>query len=106
MRCNNVSTSFGPVLDFSATGVRILTKRELRHIVENEPLSMELHSDFEPVEVKAMVRWTRKLGFRRYEAGLEFVELTDEVRNVLGEIARSVPADSFCMIHSMSKRAS
>ncbi|MFG0292478.1 MAG: PilZ domain-containing protein [Phycisphaerales bacterium JB065] len=105
MRCNNVSTSFGPVLDFSATGVRILSKRELRHCEDNQPLTIELHSDFDPVMVKVMVRWTRKLGFRRYEAGLEFVEVDDEVKRVLGEIARSVPADSFCMIHSMNRKA-
>jgi hypothetical protein len=106
MRCNNVHTSFGPVLDFSATGVRVLSKREIKHLDEDEPLEMQLLSDFDPVMVKVMVRWSRKLGFRRFEAGLEFVELTDEVRTVLGEIARSVPADSFCMIHSMNRRAS
>lgn len=106
MRCNNVRTSFGPVLDFSATGVRVLSKREIKHLEEGEPLELQLLSDFDPVMVKVMVRWSRKLGFRRFEAGLEFVELTDEVRTVLGEIARSVPADSFCMIHSMNRRAS
>ena len=105
MRCNNVETNLGPVLDFSATGIRILAKREVVHEVEGEPIEIELTSAFEPVVVKVMVRWSRKLGWRRFEAGLEFVDVSDEVRTVLAEMARSVPADSFCMIHSMSRKA-
>jgi len=30
MRCNNVETSLGPVLDFSSTGMRVLSKRAIR----------------------------------------------------------------------------
>ncbi len=105
MRCNNVETTLGPVLDFSATGIRILSKREVKHEVEGEPIEIGLLSAFEMVRVKVMVRWSRKLGWRRHEVGLEFVEVSDEVRTVLSEIARSVPADSFCMIHSMNRKA-
>lgn len=105
MRCNNVETSLGPVLDFSATGMRILSKREI--IQENDqPLMVRIDSAFDPIAVPVQVRWSRKLGWRRWETGLQFVELTEEAKAVLADIARSVPADSFCMIHSMSKRAS
>lgn len=106
MRCNNVNSSFGPVLDFSATGVRVLAKREVKPGENDSAIDIELQSDFDPVTVKVRVRWTRRLGFRRWEAGLEFVDVSDEVRSVLSEIARSVPADSFCMIHSMNRKAS
>ncbi len=105
MRCNNVETSIGPVLDFSATGMRILSKREVR-LEEGESLLVRIESAFDPITVPVVVRWSRKLGWRRYETGVQFVELTDEAKRVLADIARSVPADSFCMIHSMSRKAS
>lgn len=105
MRCNNVETTLGPVLDFSATGMRVLSKRRVRHETEGEPIQIGLISAFEMVRLKVVVRWSRKLGWRRHEVGLEFVDVFDEVRTVLSEIARSVPADSFCMIHSMNRKA-
>lgn len=103
MRCNNVVSSLGPVLDFSATGVRVLCKRGVKQ--EGVTMLVRIESAFDPITVPVVVRWSRRLGFRRYEVGLEFAEVNDLTRAVLGEIARSVPADSFCMIHSMSRRA-
>jgi hypothetical protein len=105
MRCNNVETSIGPVLDFSSTGMRVLTKREIK-INEDDTLEVRITSAFDPVTVPVAVRWSKKLGWRRYETGVQFVDLTDEARAVLAEIARSVPADSFCIIHSMNRQAS
>jgi len=105
MRCNNVETSIGPVLDFSSTGMRVLSKREIR-LEEGESMLVRIESAFDPITVPVVVRWSKKLGWRRYETGVQFVELTDEARAVLADIARSVPADSFCMIHSMNRKAS
>ena len=105
MRCNNVDTSIGPVLDFSATGMRVLSKREIR-MEEGQNLLVDIESAFDPVTVPVAVKWSRKLGWRRYETGVQFVDLTDEAKAVLAEIARSVPVDLFCMIHSMNRRAS
>lgn len=105
MRCNNVETSLGPVLDFSSTGMRVLSKREVR-LGEDDTLEVRIKSAFDPITVQVAVRWCKKLGWRRYEIGVQFVELTDEARAGLADIARSVPADSFCMIHSMNRKAS
>ncbi|MFU8828693.1 MAG: PilZ domain-containing protein [Phycisphaerales bacterium] len=105
MRCNNVESSLGPVLDFSATGMRVLSKREVPQDPETTML-VTVTSAFDPVTIPVKVRWSRKIGFRRHEVGIEFVEVDEQLRTVLREIARSVPADSFCMIHSMNRKAS
>lgn len=104
MRCNNVISSLGPVLDFSATGVRVLSRRPLKQH-PGGTVSVRIESAFEPITLPVIVRWSRRLGFRRHEIGLEFAEVNERTRAVLSEIARSVPADSFCMIHSMSRKA-
>jgi hypothetical protein len=62
--------SLGDVIDVSATGMRILTNRKRRGKV-----TIHLEGRFGQMAVAAEVIWSRRLGFRRHQVGLRFLNL-------------------------------
>ncbi|HWB20581.1 MAG TPA: PilZ domain-containing protein [Phycisphaerales bacterium] len=62
-------TDHGPALDISRGGLRIQSKCKLEGLVL---IQMMDHVGTFPVRVR--VAWCRRIGFRRFEAGLEFLE--------------------------------
>jgi anti-sigma B factor antagonist len=61
----------GEIVDISAGGMKIRSRRRLRRRVK-----LRLRSDTIELPLVARVAWSRRLGFRRYEIGLSFVDLT------------------------------
>jgi hypothetical protein len=76
LECN-----FGPVLDLSAGGMRIVSKKALQGVVE-----VTLQTAGVDEAMRANVVWCKKIGFRVYEVGLEFVD-KQAVRHVVNWIA-------------------
>jgi len=74
----------GPVLDLSCGGMRILSKRPLTNIVQAKVCSF----DFSMV-LHARVVWTKRLGFRRHEIGLQFLNIDESASKTLGRISAS-----------------
>ena len=68
MWCN-----LGKVLDFSASGLRLATKHNLEGeqvvVIKANEQSMLLHGT---------IVWARKLGFRRYQVGIEFADVSPQ----------------------------
>ncbi len=77
-----VLTNFGPVLDLSLSGARIRCARALEGIVDVDLMASE-----ETLFLQAEVVWTKRIGFRKYEAGLRFLEVTPDVAEQLTRIS-------------------
>ncbi|MBT8484602.1 MAG: PilZ domain-containing protein [Phycisphaerales bacterium] len=77
-----VQCDAGYVLDISADGVKILSKRRMKGFV-----SVRLWDDRAGLIHRAEVKWVKKLRFRQYEVGLQFINFGPEMRQKLAEIA-------------------
>lgn len=77
-----VLTNFGPVLDLSLSGARIRCSRALEGTVDVDLMASE-----ETLFLQAEVVWTKKIGFRKYEAGLRFLEVTPDVAEQLTRVS-------------------
>jgi hypothetical protein len=63
-------SNLGPVIDLSRSGIRVRSTRRLRGQV-----TLVLFNHSGPhVNLTARVIWSRRLGFRKHVAGLEFVD--------------------------------
>ncbi len=74
--------SLGPVLDLSMGGMRIHCSRAPKGEVDVELLDLE-----HPVSIRAEVMWARKIGFRKYEVGLNFPHVGPEVAKQLTRVS-------------------
>lgn len=74
--------SLGHVLDLSIGGMRIRASRALEG--EHE---VELKDAEEPLTLKAQVAWCHRMGFRKYQVGLLFLDTTPEQRQHLTRLA-------------------
>jgi hypothetical protein len=77
-----LDSNFGPVLDLSLGGARISTRAELEGEVD-----LVIKADSGELTLPATVRWVRRVGFRKYEAGLMFLQLDDLAAQRLAEIS-------------------
>ena len=73
---STLQSSVGRVHDLSETGMRVVSRRELKGVVEVAIVDGAHHIVF-----KAKVVWIRRIGFDRYFAGLVFEDLLPEERN-------------------------
>jgi hypothetical protein len=90
IRCHGVTCSYGEVLDISRSGLRIGGKRA--NLESGASLEFTLNGIDGPVSIKAKVAWVRPAEARLYEAGLELVEPTAEVKRALIDLARASAA--------------
>ncbi len=71
-----LACNLGSVIDLSAGGTRVLRNRKL-----TGKLDATLWDADRLLHLRAEVIWCKRLGFRKYEVGLEFRHLTlDDVR--------------------------
>jgi hypothetical protein len=81
LKQESLHSSLGPVVDLSRSGMRVRSTRRLRG-----HLSVTLFNRNGPhLHVRARVVWTKRLGFRKHVAGLEFI---DPPPNMLRELAK------------------
>ena len=64
--------SLGQICDLSRTGLRVRARR----LPEASLVYMQLSDGQTSLCIKAEVVWVNKLGFRKYEIGLQFLGLT------------------------------
>lgn len=91
LRCESTRSCIGSVVDISASGMRVL--RSGRPIMEvGNQFRITVHpDDGEPVlTLPSRVVWIERKGFRKHIYGIEFVELSDDQKRRLGELARIV----------------
>ncbi len=75
-------STLGPVLDLSTGGMRVLATRPV-----DGKLDVELKGGHVGLTLEAKVSWARRLGFRRFELGLAFVNVDDELAKILTRIS-------------------
>lgn len=98
LNCELVRCSMGEVLDISAGGMKVFRRnRPGPHAGDEVTVTIMALGR----EIKAPVRICRVdcLGLFKVEVGLEFTELTPELREALNQIARSVATNSI-FLHS------
>jgi hypothetical protein len=75
-------SSLGPVLDLSAGGMRVLAVKP-----RSGQLDVRLVEATVSLTVRAKVAWAKRLGFRRYEVGLTFLEVDQNTAQLLTRIS-------------------
>ena len=86
-RADRLGCNLGRPMDLSGGGMRIRTTRRMSGLVD-----VKLWTANQQATVKAKIVWTRRIGFRRYELGLEFRDLTPGIRQDLSTFAAYLAA--------------
>jgi hypothetical protein len=82
LKGGNLQCNRGRVLDLSAGGMRLRSGRRY-----STRLTVDLWTATRRVTILAELVWTKRLGFRRYEIGLEFRDVTEEIAETLTAFA-------------------
>lgn len=77
-----VYSDAGRVLDMSAGGMRVMSRRRLK----GETEFIICNESKIPINVRARVVWTKRVGFRKHVVGLEFVDLQPAVARQLASM--------------------
>ena len=83
-RQEGLTCSLGPVLDLSKGGARVLAKGPFRGHRE-----IGFESRVGLIRLTATVAWSRKLGFRRWVLGLQFVGVSPRLAHDIAEILKA-----------------
>ena len=89
VRCQMTFCDLGEVVDLSAKGARVRSRRRLR-LEAGQPISLTIDGLDGPIEVRGKVAWARRAGFFKHEVGVEFDELGTGVSRALAALARTV----------------
>jgi len=92
LRLELLESSLGEVIDMSASGMRVEHKGKMTlpkaAIERNVPIELTLKALTGNLKVRAKVVRIKKLGFRRHEIGLTFVDVTEEIAEALTRLVR------------------
>ena len=70
--------SLGPVLDITSAGMRVMCRR-----IPKDEVKFDLNTTGDPLPVRAKVVWAKRLGFRKHEVGLHFIQSSPELDNLI-----------------------
>jgi len=70
--------SLGPVLDITSAGIRVICRR-----IPKDEVKFDLNTAVDPLPVWAKVVWAKRLGFRKHEVGLHFIQPSPELDNLI-----------------------
>ncbi len=84
---SRLGCSVGKVMDLSGGGMRIRRATRL-----SSQLEVQLWTAKRQLTVQAKVAWARRIGFRKYEIGLAFRDLTPETQQDLTSFAAYLAA--------------
>ena len=77
-----VVSSLGPVLDLSSTGMKVQSRR-----VPKGRSRVILQAAGTTMAIVCETRWAKKVGFLKYQVGLEFIEVDEQLRTVINQVA-------------------
>ncbi|MBT8486791.1 MAG: PAS domain-containing protein [Phycisphaerales bacterium] len=77
-----VKCSLGVVLDLSLGGMKVRCPRSPQGEID-----FTLFDDEETIELRAEVAWARRIGFGKHEAGLRFIDVSEEAATQLSRLA-------------------
>ena len=87
LKTEGTLSSLGEVVDISASGMRVIRKGSMP-VTEGEAFRIELQIDKQVLPVDVAVRRIRKIGRRKTEFGVEFINLSEEDRMNITRLAR------------------
>ena len=71
--------SLGRVLDITSAGMRVVCRRTPRQ----KWIKFDLNTTVDPLPVRAKVVWAKRLGFRKHELGLHFIQPSPELGDLI-----------------------
>ena len=84
---NGLNCDLGELIDISAGGLRLMSKRKL-----NGTVTLRLWNDVSGLVLQATVVWSKKIKMRKHETGLEFIDLKPDTMRELALIVATVSA--------------
>lgn len=75
-------SSVGPILDLSGSGMRVEARDVPKH-----PFTVEIRHEGERHFARAEMVWSKRVGFRRREAGIRFLNVDPALAETLTRIA-------------------
>ncbi len=75
-------SDLGPVLDLSIGGMRVLCKRRRKGSLKVRLWAFQFYMNLD-----GQVVWTKHLGFRRHEIGVQFSNVDDDTAKILSRIS-------------------
>jgi len=84
VRLEGVQSNLGPVLDLSASGMRVLSEQLQQGLIK-----VTISTFDDNLELPAEIAWCKKIAHRQFMVGLRFLDVTAENQRMLGKIASS-----------------
>ena len=75
-------SDLGPILDLSIGGMRVLCKRRREGLLKVRLWAFQFYMNLD-----GQVVWTKHLGFRRHEIGVQFLNIDDDTAKILSRIS-------------------
>ncbi len=75
-------SDLGPILDLSIGGMRVLCKRRREGSLKVRLWAFQFYMNLD-----GQVVWTKHLGFRRHEIGVQFLNIDDDTAKILSRIS-------------------
>jgi hypothetical protein len=88
VRCELMKSSHGEVLDVSASGMRV-TFKGAPDFIPGQEFDVDLETIEGCLTVGVRVIWIRKISITRFEAGMEFLGLSADQKQMLAYVARA-----------------
>ncbi|RMH10798.1 MAG: PilZ domain-containing protein [Planctomycetota bacterium] len=88
IHCEDLSSNFGPVLDLSLSGARILY-RGIRRFSTGQQLTLTFRGYGCEVAVRARLARARRLGFMAQELGLQFYDVDAGMKRTISDLVRT-----------------
>jgi hypothetical protein len=104
VRCQWTHCNLGEVLDISSTGMRVLCKRRPAADV-GSVLAAVIDGLDGPVDVAGKVIWKKKVGFFRWQIGVEFGDLLPASRKGLALLARASLANDTIAVQDHARKS-
>ena len=86
-RGTRLGCNIGRVIDLSGGGLRVRRATRI-----SSQMDVKLWTPKRQITVLAKVAWVRRIGFRKYEIGLEFLDMTPDTQKDLSTFAAYLAA--------------
>lgn len=100
--CAGVQCDFGSITNLSAGGACVRGRR-LGRLRPGLIVTISLDTEFGHAPVRAKVVRVSKRGWFSYDVGLQFLEVSEFARAMLGQVAYASPQEAHQLYHSMRR---
>ena len=88
VRCQWTRSNLGDILDISASGMRVASRRKIS-ADKGAHLAARVEGLDGEFDISGRIAWKKKIGFFKWEMGIEFDELDPAAKKGLALLARS-----------------